>query len=85
MFTSKGYSLQSSCFRKKSLVFYLFGIYEDSQTQQYSLSIWRNLEESKEEIKKEKIKNNGDSQKRFFKKFLDELKKVLTIGDNFMR
>ena len=60
-------------------------MYKDSQTWQYSLSKWRNLEESKEEIIKEKIKNNGDSQKGFFKKFIDELKKVLTIGDNFMR
>ncbi|MDC0077774.1 hypothetical protein OAJ98_02185 [Deltaproteobacteria bacterium] len=43
------------------------------------------MEESEKEIKKEKLKKNEDSQKGIFKKFIDELKKVLTIGDNFMR
>ena len=50
------------------------------------------MEESEKEIKKEqeKLKENDDSQigivkKGIVKKFIDELKKVLTIGDNFMR
>ena len=50
------------------------------------------MEESEKEIKKEqeKLKENDDSQigivkKGIVKKVIDELKKVLTIGDNFMR
>lgn len=50
------------------------------------------MEESEKEIKKEpeKLKENDDSQigivkKGIVKKFIDELKKVLIIGDNFMR
>ena len=48
----------------------------------------RNENNKREE--QEKLKENDDSQigivkKGIVKKFIDELKKVLTIGDNFMR
>ena len=72
--------------------FCLFGMYEDSWTWQSWLSIWRNLEKSEQEINEEQenLKKDEDSQKGIIKKgiidkFIDELKKVLTIGDNFMR
>ena len=46
--------------------------------------------ENKKREEQEKLKENDDSQigivkKGIVKKFIDELKKVLTIGDNFMR
>ena len=52
----------------------------------------RNLEKSEKEINEEQenLKKDEDSQKGIIKKeiinkFIGELKKVLTIGDNFMR
>ena len=49
------------------------------------------MEKSEKEINQEQenLKKDEDSQigivKGIVKKFIDEMKKVLTIGDNFMR
>ena len=54
--------------------------------------MWSNLERSEKEINEEQkyLKKDEDSQvriaiKKIVKKFSDKMKKVLTIGDNFMR
>ena len=45
----------------------------------------KEINEEQENLKKDEDSQIGIIKKWIVKKFIDELKKVLTIGDNFMR